>query len=131
MSIFQCREKDDTLNVMVCGRLPRDAEIKTGDRGDRVKFEVNYGKNKYLKCEAWLDNRVGALAACFEKDDFIMACGTLRSWDHDGKTYHVLSADYVAPIYQPPQNANDPDAQDLSGAGEYAELKDDDEGLPF
>lgn len=131
MSIIRYREDDGTLDVMASGYVTRNPELKGNPGKERVKFAISYGKKKYLDCEAWADSDAGKLAGCLEKSDTITVYGTERSWEYGGKTYTILTVDAIHPVIVPNDQSIAPDAQDLSGAGEYPELKDDDEGLPF
>lgn len=133
MSILAFKEQDGTLNVIVTGGVVRDAEIKSGNNGSRVKFSVCYGKKKYMDCEAWADNDVGAVAGCLEKGDIVIAAGTHRTWEYNGKQYSTLSVDFVNPMYSSSEAAPlmQPDEQDSGASGTYSEIDDSDGELPF
>ncbi len=95
MSILYSKEADGTLNVLVFGKVSRDAEVKSGQNGSRVKFSVCYGKSKFMDCEAWADSDVGGIAACLEKGDLIGVSGVHRSWEYKDKKYSSLTADMI------------------------------------
>lgn len=137
MSIFVFREKgEDTLNMIVAGKVSRDAELN--QKGDRYKFSVCYGKSKFMNCEAYVDGVCGPLAACLEKDDGVVVFGKWREWEYDGKTYSSLTADHIA-AQQIPQADAEPEqgfrpagrAVDVSADG-FDDLGDETGGeLPF
>lgn len=134
MSIIYSREQDGTLNVLCSGTVVRDPEIKQGNNAIRVKFSVAYGKKKYMDCEAWADNDVGAVAACLEKGDIIAVMGTHRTWEYNGKTYATLSADMVFTLASapPPVAAEPQPPNEARQSAPFKEIMDStDEELPF
>lgn len=132
MSIVCSREKDGTVNVLVCGKVTRDAERKSTAHGDKVKFTVAYGKKKYQDCEAWMDSKVGEIAACLEAGDVIGAAGTHRSWEYNGKTYSSVDVDMIFSLVQGAPPASDASTPPASSSASFAELDDDlDSELPF
>jgi hypothetical protein len=132
MSILYSKEQDGTMNVLVSGKLPRDPQLKRGDKGDRVKFSVCYGKGKFMDCEAWADSDIGGVASCLEKGDSVTVTGTHRTWEYNDKTYATLTADMICTI-----GAFSPTAQDDATAvveqphGKWEDLSDTDGELPF
>ena len=132
MSIIYSKEQDGTLNVLVCGKVVRDPEIKQGNNGSgsRVKFSICYGKKKFMDCEAWSDSDVGAVAGCLEKGDVIGVAGTHRTWEYQDRQYSTLSADMIFTTAVPEAyvNESEPPAQEKS----YGEAMEDSDGeLPF
>lgn len=134
MSIFYSKEKDGTLNVLVCGKLTRDPELKENAKGNKIRFSVAYGKSKYIDCDVWADSHAGQIAGCLEKGDIIGAAGTHRTWEYNDKTYSILTVDAIFPMAAPlaPAVSETQDVSDVSTTT-YQELsEDDDEGeLPF
>ncbi len=131
MSIIYSKEQDGTLNVLVCGKVTRDAETKQNNHGTKVKFSVAYGKKKYMDCEAWMDSPAGTVAACLEAGDCVGVSGTHRTWEYNGKTYASIDADMIFTL---PQISSEPLAQSPSESASsgFEELEDDDDGeLPF
>lgn len=133
MSIFAYKDQDGTINVTVCGNLVRDAEIKSGNNGSRVKFTVCYAKKKYMDCEAWADNDVGAVAALLEKNDVVSVSGTHRSWEYNGKEYSTLSADMISTLAVPQAFEPGPpvDQSNSESSSPFSEIADTDGELPF
>ena len=131
MSIIASKEKDGTTNVLCAGKVSRDPELKSGNNGTRVKFSVNYGKSKFMDCEAWSDNDVGAVAACLEKGDCIAVMGTYRTWEYNEKEYAALTADMIFTLAVPPQPPQS-DAENAQASSPFNELAEDTDGeLPF
>lgn len=128
MSIIYSKEQDGTLNVLVGGKLPRDPELKRGNKGDRVKFSVCYGKGKFMDCEAWADSDIGSVASCLEKGDSVCVMGTHRTWEYNDKTYATLTADMIMSL-SVAENTMIADPQ--QPAGKWEDLSDTDGELPF
>ena len=128
MSIIYSKEQDGTLNVLVGGKLPRDPELKRGNKGDRVKFSVCYGKGKFMDCEAWADSDIGAAASCLEKGDSVFVMGTHRTWEYNDKTYATLTADMIVPLTVV-ENTMSADPQ--QPAAKFEDISDTDGELPF
>ena len=133
MSIVYSKEQDGTMNVLVCGKVVRDPELKHGNNGDRVIFSVSYGKSKFMDCEAWADSDVGSVASLLEKNDVVGVSGTHRTWEYNGKTYATLSADMIFTLAVP--EAYEPEAPKASAKSEapssFSEIDDSDSDLPF
>lgn len=129
MSIFHSKEQDGTINVFVCGKVTRDADVRQNNKGSKVKFSVCYGKKKYMDCEAWSDSPVGAAAACLEAGDYIGVAGTYRSWEYNGKNYSTVDADMIVSLVGVGV-VSEADGIPPS-ATTYEELADDDSELPF
>lgn len=132
MSILYSKEQDGTMNVLVSGKLPRDPQLKRGDKGDRVKFSVCYGKGKFMDCEAWADSDIGSVASCLEKGDSVSVMGTHRTWEYNDKTYATLSADMIVTMAVLPASvAEDAGAVTEQPHGKWEDLSDTDGELPF
>lgn len=133
MSIIYSKEQDGTLNVLVSGKVTRDAEVKQNNYGSKIRFTIAYGKKKYMDVEAWADNGVGALASRLEQGDIVSAAGTMRSWEYNGKTYTSVDADMIITLNAAEADAVQTSAPEPSSAT-FEEL-DDDNGenwdLPF
>jgi single-stranded DNA-binding protein len=135
MSIIYSKEQDGTLNVLVCGKVVRDPEVKQGNNGSgsRVKFSVCYGKKKYMDCEAWADSDIGAVADCLEKGDVIGVMGTHRTWEYQERQYSTLTADMIFTLselegYEPTASSTAPKSESDSA---FSEIDDSDGELPF
>lgn len=136
MSIFYSKEKDGTLNVIVGGRVTRDTEYRETARGGKFRFSVQYGKGKYMNCEAWEDSPVGQTAGMLERDDVVAVMGTYRSHEYNGKTYENVEADMIctnAAVSMPvPMPSDTASATDKQAEPQFKELDDfDDDDLPF
>ena len=132
MSILYSKEQDGTLNVLVSGKLTRDPELKSTQKGDKVKFSIAYGKKKYMDCEAWSDSDVGQLAGCLEKGDTIAATGSHRSWEYNEKTYHSVDVDAIFTMNMPSAPTASENSAPKQAEAQFEELPDEDDGtLPF
>lgn len=135
MSIIYSKENDGTLNVMCAGKVVRDPELKEGNRGNFVKFSVNYGKSKFMDCEAWADSDVGSVAGCLEKGDTIAVMGTHRTWtSNSGREYKTLTADMIFTFALPATSVDVPQSAPASDSKTpFQELVDNEsnEELPF
>lgn len=142
MSIFHAKEKDGTINVIVCGKVSREPQVKSGSKGNRIQFSVAYGKQKYMDCEAWEDSTAGDMAGCLEKGDVVLVSGTHRSWEYNGKEYQCVTVDFLIPMSMPDVQAvapaPAPEAKPATSgnykSGKFSDLDDDsedDDDLPF
>lgn len=118
MAIFCFKEKDETINAFVSGKVSREPEIKSNAKGDRVKFSVSYGKKKYMEIEAWCDSAVGDMAGALEKGDVVFVTGTYRSWTYNDKTYSSVTADAIFPMALP-ETVTAPSAPVQQNANQY------------
>lgn len=132
MSIIYSKEQDGTLNVLVCGKVVRDPEIKQGNNGSgsRVKFSICYGKKKFMDCEAWADSDVGSVAGLIEKGDVIGVMGTHRTWEYQDRQYSTLSADMIITMTVPENYVSDSKPAPQAESS-YSEIDDSDGELPF
>lgn len=112
MSIIYSRTQDGTINVILSGKVTRDAEIKQTGNVSRVKFSVCYGKKQYMDCEAFADSDVGAIAGCLEKGDTVGVMGVYRKWEYNEKQYSCVTSDMIftlaAPIATQDQGSDAP-----------------------
>jgi len=133
MSIFSSKEKDGTLNVMVCGKVSRDPELKQSTKGDRVKFSISYGKSKFMDIEAWADAAVGEIAGRLEKGDTVAVAGVHRSWEYNDKTYQSVTADMIFTLSTGSSDGAAPAAPaSKSSTPDFVDISEDDEDeLPF
>lgn len=123
------KEQDGTMNVCVSGYLTRDAFVN-----DKViLFSVCYGKQKYMDVKVWRNtDELAALAACLEKHDTVLVCGTYETYtSKDGEKKDQINADFLMPLTMPATAPNVPDEQEQAAAGTWEELSENDEGLPF
>ena len=139
MAILCFKEKDGTVNMLVTGKVTREPELKEGNRGNKIKFSVAYGKKKYMNIETWEDSDAAAVAQCLEKGDTVSVSGYWSQWEHNEKTYSSLTADYIG-IMMPPHDVavpvSAPKAENSQyAAGHFADLPnddtDDETDLPF
>ena len=140
MSLFQCKEKDGTINMTVCGYVTKDPKIFEKDGKPVIaSFSVCYGKKKYMDCKAWSGNEsVFALAGCLEHHDVVSVSGVYTTHTgKDGKEYGQIDADFISVLQQPqgePETAM-PDRPSYgavdSGFTEIAEDSEDEGQLPF
>lgn len=134
---MQTMFKDGT--VMVCGKLPKDAELRTvGEKNSSLlSFGLAVGERDeggtkttvWANVQAWHER--ARKYAGLKKGDTVMVIGKLDVREHEGKTYKNLVADMIitegalaaavsAPAPQPPLDLGD----------DFEELFSDD-GVPF
>lgn len=108
MSIFAFK-KDGTVNIRVCGYLPRDA--KAFDK--TVLFSVCYGKGKYMDVKVWRSNqKLADFAECLEKHDNVSVDGVFEEYTgKDSAKRSQVVADFIAVQ----QEAPEADTGDASG----------------
>ena len=131
MSLFQCKEKDGTINMRVCGYLTK--EPKSFEKV--TLFSVCYGKKKYMDVKVWASNKeLNALALCLEHHDTVDVSGVYETYvNKENKEFGQIVADFItvlqqppAPDYvEPPEPRGDADAGD--GFKEINEEEDDEE----
>lgn len=140
MAIFCFKEKDDTINALVSGKVSREPEIKSSTAGDRVRFSVAYGKKKFMEIEAWCNGIVGDMAGALEKGDVVLVSGTYRSWEYNAKTYSAITADAILPLTFPQDVTGVPSAPAKKTTEQYKSGKfedieygeaDGEDDLPF
>ena len=129
--ILYSKEQDGTLNVLICGKVSREPELKENQKGNKVRFSVAYGKSKYMDCEAWADSDAGAVSGCLEKGDTVIVLGAHRSWEYNGKTYSSLTVDGVFPMTAPSAAAPAATQGAEATQGSFSDLMDAEDGLPF
>lgn len=125
--------------IMVCGMATRDGEYKVvGDKQTPLgKFSIAAGKKpnsdetRFVDCQAWQRN--AAYAGSVLKGDTVIAIGRIESREHDGKTYHTLTCDWVNIMRQlgVPTAQPNPLAGNSSSDGYMDALADADGDLPF
>lgn len=141
MSLFQCKEKDGTLNVTVNGYVTKDPRIFEKDGKPVIaSFSVCYGKKKYMDCKAWSGNEeLFALAGCLEHHDVVSVSGVYTTHTgKDGKEYGQIDADFISVLQQPQESAAQFAPSDGAKSGgtpegftEIGEESEDDGQLPF
>lgn len=136
---MQTMFKDGT--VMVCGRLPKDAELRTvGEKNSSLlSFGLAVGERDedgtkttvWANVQAWHER--ARKYAGLKKGDTVMVIGKLDVREYEGKTYKNLVADMIitegalAAAVSAPAPAAAPDT-DL---GEDFEELFSDDGVPF
>lgn len=133
MSILCFKEKDGTVNVLLSGKVSREPEIKSSQKGDKVRFSLAYGKSKFMNVEAWADSDMGRVAGVLEKGDSVCVMGEHRAWTHEDKQYQCVTADMIltgAVIPSAPASAPAPSA-DPTSQTKMTEITEDDAQLPF
>ena len=138
MSIIFSKNNDGVLNVAICGKLTKDPELKESNKGNKIKFSINYAKSKYMDCDAWADSGAGEVAAMLEKGDHVFVMGIHRSWNYNEKTYQSVTVDGIwpmgiMPVAAAPQtsgSAAQPDEMGDKKADGWEELEDEGD-LPF
>ena len=140
MAVFFFKEKDGTQNIMVSGAVSREPEIKETKSGKcKIRWSVRYGKKKYMDCECWEDSPCAKTAGMLEKDDTGVFCGTLRSYEYNGKTYTNIDVDTIVSGTMPTVEAPASTPQTTADAGvlddgvTYQDILDDEDGyaIPF
>lgn len=136
MSLFQCKEKDGTLNLNVAGYLTK--EPRTFEKEGRVSmvvFSVCYGQKKYMDCKVpYFKKELLELAQCLEAHDTVDVKGVYETYKgKDGKEYGQISVDFIAVQQQAPEGDEGGEASDWKSDG-FAEIppEEQEEGeLPF
>lgn len=132
MSLQQTKEKDGTINIRVCGYLPRDAYVP--ESGKVVLFSVCYGKSKFMDCKVWVNEKTGRLAACLERHDQVAVDGVLESYnDKEGKQRWQVAVDHIEVQQEAPEAEDDGSNRDEPPGPVGAQFHDeeDDGTLPF
>jgi single-stranded DNA-binding protein len=124
-------------SIMIIGNASKDAEFKhVGEKQTpNSKFSLIIGKdadNKsiFVDCEAW--SRLAYIASQIQKGDIVMAIGTVKTREYNGKTYKTLTADWVdikgstAKAEQPASQPQTPPAEAPMNLN-----PEDTDGLPF
>ena len=135
MSLFQTKEKDGTINIIVNGYLTKDPRVFEKDGAPSiVSFSVCYGKKKYMDCKVWAGNKeLFALACCLEQHDVVSVSGEYGTHTgKDGKEYSQVSVDFITVLQQAPQ-ADMPDRPSYGAVDcGFQEIEEEDSGeLPF
>jgi single-stranded DNA-binding protein len=139
MSIVASKDKEGNVNVILCGKITREPELKMNVNKpnlDKYRFSMSYGKKLYMDCDAWKNSPAGDLVACLETGDNVMLMGTYREWTYEGRTYKSVTVDGVFPMGGFPAVENPapmPSAEEVAAAGQFEEIEDDygDDDLPF
>ena len=134
MSLFQCKEKDGTVNMRVCGYATKDPRSF-----DKITlFSVCYGKNKYMDVKVWASNKeLNALATCIERHDTVDVSGIYETYvNKDGKEFGQIVADFISVLQEPPvPDYVEPPVSESGNAenGGFKEIEEeeDDGELPF
>ena len=134
MSLFQSKEKDGTVSILVNGYLARDPYIP--DSGKIVLFGVCYGKDKFMDCKVWTSSKAGELAACLEKHDEVSVAGVLETYtDKEGKQRNQIRVDHIAVQIGAPTALTQEEAKRVDDAAqnfqELDESEEDSGELPF
>lgn len=136
MSIVASKDKDGVVNVVMCGKISRNPELRENTKGSKVKFSIAYGKKKYMDCDAWADSEEGEIAGRLEVGDKVLVMGTHRTWEYNEKTYQSVSVDGIFPMGVLPvqQPSIRPTKEETAVAGTWEDLDDgdiSDSDLPF
>lgn len=139
MSIVASKDKEGNINVILCGKVTREPELKidvNNHNKDRYRFSICYAKKKYMDCDAWANSPAGDVVGCLEQGDNVMLMGTYREWTYEGRTYKSVTVDGVFPMGGFPAVENPapmPSAEEVAAAGQFEELEDDyeDDDPPF
>ena len=139
MSLFQSKEKDGTVNILVNGYLTKDPYVVERDGKPLiVTFSVCYGKKKYMDCKVWAGNeKLFDLVRCLEHYDVVSASGVYGTRvGKDGKEYGQIEVDYISVLQQPPAS-DDADSSSTGNAedgGDFKEIEEEEDAggqLPF
>ena len=125
------KDGDVEIHASACGKITRTPELKETTKGNKVKFSVCYGKGLYMDCEAWADGFVGEIAGHLEQGDFVDARGIIREWDYNGKHYKSLNVDGLFPMGIVSAVTSEPTKSEVANAGDWSELTEEDDSLPF
>lgn len=136
MAMYQQKTRDGTIYRLVTGRVSRDAELRTNNKGSLYRFSMNYDKGQFMDVDAWMDNEVGIMAGRLEKGDFVLVSGRYSEREYNGKTYSQITADFITPMVGSftAAPAAQPEAANAAAPGitaaDFDEV-DDDGTLPF
>lgn len=98
-------QKLQSGDFMVCGYVPKDAEMKTVGQNNSSKTTFSIKASEVQKpdgskeanwtnCVAWHDN--ARVCASIKKGDFVLAIGHIEESEYNGKTYRNLVVEYVS-----------------------------------
>lgn len=138
-------QKLSSGDFMVCGYVPKDAELKFvgQNQSSKTTFSIKASETtgadgtktaNWTSCVAWHD--LARVCEKFKKGDFVLAIGRMESHEYEGKTYKNLVVEFAVKAgagTAAPAPVSDP-APDLSEVGdldisEYEVLSADD--CPF
>lgn len=127
-------QKLQSGDFMVCGFVPKDAELKFvgQNQSSKTTFSIKASETtgadgtktaNWTTCVAWHD--LARVCEKFKKGDFVLAIGRMESHEYEGKTYKNLVVEFAvkagagtaAPVPVP-----DP-APDLSEVGDISEYE--------
>ena len=127
-------QKLQSGDFMVCGFVPKDAELKFvgQNQSSKTTFSIKASETtgadgtktaNWTTCVAWHD--LARVCEGFKKGDFVLAIGRMESHEYEGKTYKNLVVEFAvkagagmtAPVPVP-----DP-APDLSEVGDLSEFE--------
>lgn len=91
-------------SFMVCGYVPKDAELKTvGEKNSsKTSFSVKASEitkpdgtkeAKWTNCVAW--HATARICSEFKKGDFVLAIGKMEEREYQGKTYKDLVVEFA------------------------------------
>lgn len=129
-------------SVIVCGYVPKDAELKTvGEKGSslcrwsvKVDEKANGDQKEavWANCQAW--HGTARYAASIKKGDTVLCVGNLETnTGTDGKVYKNLVCEFVSVMKSVPKAspvAPLPETSEITDLSEYEEILGDGES-PF
>jgi hypothetical protein len=87
--------------VFIIGAAGKDAEFKhVGEKNTALtSFSLAVGKDaegitKWAECAAW--QKVSSMASGIKKGDIVLAIGTIKTREYEGKTYNTLNCEFVS-----------------------------------
>lgn len=129
---MQTRFKDGS--VMVVGGCSKDAQIEHVGKDNKPVCKVGLAVGKredgstiWVNVVGWYE--AAAVLSEAEKGQQVLAIGSLKEREYNGKTYTDLVADFVSVCSPSGKDAYHPSY--APPAGDFAELTDDPSGLPF
>lgn len=137
-------------SFMVCGYVPKDAEMKLVGQNNSSKTTFSVKASEVVRpdgskeahwtnCVAWHDN--ARACASLKKGDYVLCVGRMESNEYNGKTYKNLVVEFAiksgVPASVPASTvqtiAESSGASDSNGIGDLGDFEEilNDSDLPF
>ena len=135
MSLFQCKQKDGTVSLLVTGYVTKDPRVFEKDGKPTVaSFSVCYGSKKYMDAKVWSGRKEAfAMAQCLEAHDNVLITGEYEEYQgKDGKTYTRIDTDFISVMQLPVASEEPTEESPQTSNGGFEEIEEEEEGtIPF
>lgn len=134
MSILQTKGKDGSISMLIAGKVSNPPAMRENNRGGKVIFSVNFGKNLFMQCDVWSDRAEAYdLAGRLEKGDAVAVMGIYAPYEWKGETKPCMNVDFIFTMAMPtaPTVNFTPASAPVNVTAEDFEELDDSEELPF